>query len=683
MADRYSAKLDYYITDNDRLSGRFFRSTDGPYNAAHGGSDKFGNWGGYGGDTDNTMLNYTRVISPTIVNVIRFGWQLGHFYRTPQNNNFDPSTLIPGLIQPVPGLGGLPTVNILGFKGFSDRPGSGDRQGNYEVEESLTWTHGAHTMKAGAEFQRASSFNRQNTPPYRGSFSFDGRYTGNAFADYLIGAMYASGRNSRNALNEPVDNRYFAYIQDDWQVSSRLTVNAGVRYEYQGLFQNSYGDVSNFYPALNALVVINGMSDADPRLLAMLPIVDGSKVGLNTGNYQDPDRHNFAPRLGFALRPFNNSRFVIRASYGVFYAMLVAYNFMLGEGTSNPPFRVQETFEPAAGPVPTLTWASPFPGQGTIPSNPALQAQPKNHANPYIQEWNYTMEYNVAKNTAIRVSYVGNKATRLEFDNEINEPPMAPGPIQPRRPYQPWGPITYYACDGNSTLEGLQAGVVRRYASGLTFQIEYQFNRGLGLYEFGDAPSDPQNFRYDRGNLDNVRRHWAVGNYSYDLPFGKGKRFGGSAMGLKEKVIGGWQLNGIMTIGGGLPYSVNFDPNQLGWIGNRANVISYSQANPSNRSIDEWFNPAAFAIPQPFTFGNSARNALWGPGLFTWDAGIFKSTPISEKIRSTFRVELFNATNHPNFTNPASDLSDPSSVGQITSTSVPARTVQFGLRLDF
>jgi hypothetical protein len=150
-----------------------------------------------------------------------------------------------------------------------------------------------------------------------------------------------------------------------------------------------------------------------------------------------------------------------------------------------------------------------------------------------------------------------------------------------------------------------------------------------------------------------------------------------------DKVIGGWQLNGVVTTGSGTPYSVTFSPNQVGWIGNRANVVSYAQATPSNRSIDQWFSPAAFSVPQPFTYGTSARNPLWGPGLFSWDMGIFKSITIRERIRSTFRAEAFNATNHASFSNPAANLSVPSTAGRITSTSVAARTIQFGLRVDF
>jgi hypothetical protein len=574
-------------------------------------------------------------------------------------------------------------MNITGFRGFNDQPGSGDRQATYEIANNLTWTRDRHSIKMGFEFERISSFNRQNTPPYRGQFNFDGRYTGHPFADYLIGAASFTSRNTRNALNENVNNRYFAFVQDDWKVNARLTLNIGLRYEYETPFHNGYNDLANFDPGLQKVVVISGIEDADPRLLG-LPIADGKDVGINLSNYTYPDRNNFAPRLGFAWRPLGGSRFVVRSSYGIFYNVIAGYNGMLGMGITNPPFRAQETFEPVPGNVPSLTWANPFPGVGSLPTNPALLAVARNRVNPYMQQWNFTTEYEVAPNTAVRASYIGNKGTHLERNANINEPPMAAGPVQPRRPYQPWGPVTYWESGRNSVLNQMQLGLIRRFSKGLTAQIEYQFSRALNEFTFGDAPADNQNFRYDRGNQDNIRRHYLVSNYSYELPFGKGRRFLGNVTGPAGKIVGGWQVAGILTAGTGTPYSVSFTPTLLGWLPSRASLVStYAAAEPSNRSIDRWFAPEAFTIPAPYTFGNSARNALFGPGLVAWDSGVFKNTAITERINSSFRVEFFNLLNRANFSNPANNINAPASVGRITATSTAARTVQFGLRLDF
>jgi hypothetical protein len=676
--DRATVRIDAQLTSNDKITGRFYLADNGPFVSGVGsGTDKFGNWGGFGTAAKNAVGSYTRVLSPSVLNDVRFGFAHVNYYRQPQNFDFDPSTIISGLISPVEGLGGLPTVNITGFRGFFDQPGSGDRQRSYEIIDTLSWVRGAHTVKAGFDFQRASSFNFQNPPPIRGTFNFDGRYTGHPYADFLLGVSSGTGRVSKNVEAEPANSRYAGFIQDDWNALPNLTLNLGVRYEYEGLFRNSRGDMANFYPDLGQVVILQGTPD--PRLTAVLPIVDGASVGLDASNFINKDRNNFAPRLGFAYRPFGTSRFVVRASYGIFYNVIGAYggNFQLA---LNPPFLVAETFEPAPGTTPSLTFANPFPGVGNIPASPSLNAISGNRRNPYHQQWNFTLEHEIVANTAVRVSYVGNRGTHLERLFNLNDPPPAPGAVQPRRPYQPFGPITYYESGRDSITHQGQLGLLRRFSSGFAFQLEYQFTRALGEQIHVLPPMDNRNTRLDRGNLDGIRRHFTALNYIYDLPFGAGRRFGSSVSGFAGKLIEGWQIAGISTFGSGEPYSVTFTSTTLGWPSSRADIVGDPKvSNPSNA---QWFNPAAFAVPAPFTYGNSARNMLFGPGFFGWDAAVFKQTRLTERVSLEFRAESFNVLNHPTFGLPASNISVPATVGRITSASDP-RATQFGLRLAF
>lgn len=674
--DRYSGRADYQITSNDRVSGRYYHVNDGPFPAAVSGTDKYGNWGGFGIATRNAMASYTRIISPAMVNEVRAGFNQEVNFRTPQNPDFDPSKLIPGLISPVPGLGGLPTVNITGFTGYYDLPGSGDRKRNYQVYESLTWMHGHHAVKAGFQFERASAFNFQNPPPPRGSFTFDGRYTGQPFADFLLGVSSATGRVSKNGEVEPLNNRYAAYVQDDWTVSPRLTLNLGLRYEYAGLIVNSRGDMSNFYPNLNEMVVLAGTPN--PRLMAALPVVLGNKVGLDTSNYENRDRNNWGPRLGFAYRPLGTTRFVVRGSYGIYYNVI--WNYSTASLGLNPPFLLTESFEPQPGSVPSLTFSNPFPGNGNIPASPSITAISGDRRNPYQQQWNTTFEYELLPNLAVRASYLGNKGTHLEQSFNLNDPPPAPGQVQPRRPFQPWGAITYIESGRDSITHQMQLGAVKRFSSGLAFEFEYQFTRALGPQTYGQPPMDNRNVRLDRGNLDFIQKHYWTGNYTYDLPFGKGKRWLESLSGPADKLIGGWRLSGITSYGSGQPYSVTFTSTVLGWPSSRADIVG--NPAPAHRDIQHWFNPAAFAVPAPFTYGNSARNMLWGPSSFYWDAGIFKNMNVTERVIVEFRAEFFNILNHPNFGLPAADITVPATVGRITSATDP-RSVQFGLKLLF
>ncbi len=183
----------------------------------------------------------------------------------------------------------------------------------------------------------------------------------------------------------------------------------------------------------------------------------------------------------------------------------------------------------------------------------------------------------------------------------------------------------------------------------------------------------------DRGHADFIAHHVTTANYTYDLPFGKGRMH--PLSGVADKVFGGWQLAGIFGFGTGQPYSVTFDSTITGWPSNRADIVG----NPGldHPTIARWFNPAAFAVPAPFTYGNSARNLLFGPGYFDWDNAVFKNTAITERLNLQCRAEFFNILNHPTFNPPNSDISVPSQVGKITSTSNTPRDIQFGLRLSF
>ena len=474
---------------------------------------------------------------------------------------------------------------------------------------------------------------------------------------------------------EPKNTRWAAFVQDDWNVTSKLTLNLGLRYEYQGLFDNSFGDLANFDPELGKLVVISGTPEP---ALAGLPFVTGESLGLDRSNYLNQDWNNFAPRVGFAWRPLGRPSFVVRSSYGIYYNVNPGYRY--AQIPQNPPFRTVQTFDAAPGNVPTITMANPFPGSGSVPSNIAVNAFARDRATGYQQQWNFTVEGEVLPNTALRASYVGNKGSHLERLININDPGPGPGAIQPRRPYQPFGDIRYSETGRNSIFNQLQLGAIRRLSAGLSFQVEYQFTKAYGEQPFGiDTPLNNRNARMDWGNADFIRRHVMTANYTYDLPWGKGRQFAMS--GLTNVLFGGWRLAGIVGVGTGEPFSPAFPSPVVGWPSGRPDAIG--DPNLEDRSIHRWFNPAAFAAPAPFTFGNTQRNVLFGPGYFTWDTSLMKTTALTERVNLEFRAEFFNVLNHPTFSTPSANISVPSQVGRITSTANTPRDIQFGMRLFF
>jgi len=231
-------------------------------------------------------------------------------------------------------------------------------------------------------------------------------------------------------------------------------------------------------------------------------------------------------------------------------------------------------------------------------------------------------------------------------------------------------------------LHQLQVEAIQRHSSGLSFQIEYSWNRSLDDVPIVGGPQDPYNARADRGNSDQVRRHIFTFAGSYELPFGPGKRFLTSSHPVAKHLLGGWQVASIMYLRTGTPFSPSFTATLAGWRGGRPDRVKDAPLYPQKKTMDQWFNPAAFTVPAPYTYGNAARNLLFTPGDIVIDLSGLKDFALAERVKLQFRAEFFNAPNHFNWGGPAANISVPASVGRITSGG-EARVIQFGLKLLF
>jgi hypothetical protein len=674
---RYQGRVDYSLDSSNSLFVRYFYVDR--YNQVPGITEKTG--ANFQPLTNQSLAaNYTRVISPALVNVATVGWIRTWDQFLAQNNGIEPSSLIPGIPKSYPGLGGVPAVSITGFTGLSDALGSGDTIPTYQIIDTLTWIKGRHTVKGGFSFLNYKFLSYGNQSPQYGAVSFNGRYTTNAFADFLLG--YAAGSSIPLApiAVQPQNERYGFFIQDDWRITDRLTMNVGMRYDLPTLYENTMGGMANWYPELNALVVIKG--DYDPAAYPTLPIIPGDKVGINTGNYIGNDLRQFAPRIGLAWRPFRSSRLVVRSGYGMYYESMPWKfgSYVLG---ANPPFSGTRSFEPAPGAQPSLLLDNAFPtGSGTIPSGIGITGLTKKYRYPLTHQWNFTLESQVASNMVLRITYLGSERQHSGAVYPMNTPPPGPGAVQPRRPYQPFGNITLFENGQTSNTQQLQLSAQRRFSSGLSFGVEYSWTKTLSGSLFDQSlPTVPDNRRLDRGNDPQLRQHYMVANYVWELPFGRGKRFLTSMPRVLNAIVGGWETSGILTLASGLPFSVVFDSTVQGWPSSRAEIIG----NPSvaSPSIAQWFNTAAFALPQPFQYGSSAPNSLFGPGFSNWDVAALKNFRLRESLNLQFRSEFFNVLNHPSFGNPNANISNTARVGTITGTSNSPRVVQLALRLEF
>jgi outer membrane receptor protein involved in Fe transport len=684
---RFSTRGDYTPTANDRVMFRWFVNNNGPYYSGSGGSSAlFGSYAGTGTRTWNIASNWTHIFSPTIVNELSGGFNQEQDPRLDQNDNVDPGSLVPGIPSPPAGHGGLPTIAVSNLASITSA-GSNFHNIHYitQLNDNLSITHGKHTFKTGGQFlQQRTGQGGVNL----GSFTFDGRYTRlntgsvnavNAFADFLLGDMYTDSAATSTSESRTRGDSMGLYAQDSWQITPNLTLNLGLRWEKSFVLTRTYAGAANFYPNLNGGELVTLTGTPNPLLSGLYPYVTGSSIGINLSNYTHTPNTNFGPRIGFAYRPFGSSKFVIRGGYAMIYDYYPSYM----NGLFQLPFYAVLTYNAAAGATPTLSFANPFPTNTISKGYPSLTAVPLNLPTPYQEQWTLSTEYEFLHNTALRISYLGNVGVHLYIPYNINDPGQvvvpSGGSIQTYRQFPIWGSIAEQDFSSNTNMNQLQVGVRRRF-SHLTFDFEYSWTHALGIDGANDgAPSNPFNLRYDYGNLDFYKHQYLVINNTYELPFGTGRLSAGK---IGNALIRGWRFSGLFTAMSGQPISVTFSPTLTGWEGSRANTVP--GVDPyANQTIQHWFNLAAFKTPAPYTFGDSARNAYYGPGYWELDASVIRQISIGERIKLDIRTDAFNLTNHTDFSTPAVSISNAATFGQITSTANSARQLEFSARLKF
>jgi hypothetical protein len=701
--NRFGVRLDQKLGRRDTVWGGFHYSKGSPYTVAQAFPPTYGQWSDGGYETKSVNLTHTRTFSSRAVNELRYGWFHHGSVRLGMNTDFDPRRIFPDLYGPLE-VGGLPNVNVSSHVGIGDYGGS--RPGNQYTQQlidNFTYVLGRHAFKAGIDFAHYRVFSFPQTfgllsglalNAGLGRFDFNGRFTNDnpsraaqpahAFADFLLGYPVFTYRATPSPDLAFSQTRYSAYVQDDWQASPRLTVNLGLRYMVQTAWKERGGHMANFDFASGRMVVPGGRfpPQAQPRLVDAYPIVTSSEAGL-PDRAIETDANNFGPRIGLAFRPFAHGRTVLRGGVGLFYNTLPLFIGFRQLGFANPPFLLAETFEAAPGRTPSLTLARPFPGAGSISPNPAINAVERGIQNGRSLQWNVTVEREALRNLGLRVSYVGNRTTHLPWYNrEVNVPrEQAPGSIQPRRPYQPWSSVLVLSGGGESRLHQLQVEVVKRYSGGLSFQAEYSWTRSRDNVPIVGGPQNPYDDDAEWGASDGVRRHIFTFACSYELPFGPGKPLA-NVSGLLGRIVGGWEVAGITYVRSGLPFSVVFTSTQPGWFSGRADLVGDPNLPRSERSKDRWFDPGAFAVPAPFTYGNSPRNLLFGPGEVVIDLSVLKNVKIGDRATVQLRAEFFNLPNRTNFLGPAANISVPSTVGRIFGAGDP-RQIQFAAKVLF
>lgn len=678
--DHFDVRLDHFLNDHQTTlvaryslgDRRYFEPFAGPTLAAVPG---------YGNEvprrSQNALVGLTHVFSPTFVNDVRFGFNRVASAVNQENQGTSINRLV-GMpdLSGNPRDFGLSFITIPGFSPLGDEANNPQKTltNTFQLVDTATFVRSRHLIKFGADFRTVQQ-NGFRDVQSRGMIQFSPfAYTGVALADLLLGLPVVTGGARVDNAQHLRAKSYHFFVNDSYRMRPNLTVSAGLRYEYNTAPVDAF-DRANLYDATTRSLVRVGTG------------------GVPRGGYE-PDKNNFAPRVGIAWTIDDAGKTVLRAGYGVYYD-----TSPLAPGEAlyfNRPYFDFNLFFPLQG-LP-LTLSDPFPAFFPFALPDSAQAIQRDLRTPYMQHWNLSVQRQLGRKRVLEVSYVGSKGTKLLTARDINQPRpsvLPPGlPFVPR-PVPQFDEINLIESRANSNYRSLQARLQQRLSDGLALLASYTWSRSIddasNFFPSAGDPNYPQNsydFRAERGRSNFDVRHRFSASYVYDLPFGKGRKYLSEGGGWST-LLTGWQTAGIVTAQTGRPFTValirEFDNSGTGFsaLGFGANDRPNLVGDPrlANGTPERWFNTAAFAFPAPGTFGNAGRNVVDGPGYQSVNASLIKNTNLTENVNLQLRGEVFNLFNHPNFNLPDNFLGSPT-FGQITSARDP-RHIQLGVKLLF
>lgn len=675
--NQFITRVDHVLSSNQKIFGHYlYQGRDNPttpINPNFPVARLFNN--------HSAAVQHVTTFSSNVLNEFRFGYMRGDLNRlSPRRDSgfsVEEDLGISGMLVGGPNGRppneleiGFPTISIQGFNGFGDSTGGEgvDKSQTFQFVNNLTIIRGRHALKMGADVRRLMGDATSVNSPF-GAIEFTRDITGHAAAAFIMGFP----RTARTPEGIPVGGirqwRTGLYLQDDWRMNQRLTVNLGLRYDH------------------NAVPVdVNGVSrtlrfDLDPAGPVLWP--EPGEV-VDDGLYFNKHRH-WAPRLGFAYQL--SERAVVRGGYGVFNMALHLDNInTLG---TNPPNASVQVTNPTLNPIATL--ANPFPA-ALVPTNTIFNVTSaevdRNHRDGYYQNWNVAMGYELSRAAVVEVRYVGARGSNLDssmtnFNSPDPDPTASALNLQARRPYPAFGRIRMWVTDGESRYHSMQTEFRQRGPWGLHLTAAYTLstlrdNQQGGLNASRARRQNPRDISTEWGpSADDIRNRLVVG-YVWDIPFGAG------LTGVTGAILKGWQFSGIAALQSGSPIFIGQDGDTLNTDSEdiRPNLVAGEDPNlpSSERSTSRWFNTSAFTRAT-VTYGTSPRNPVVGPGRKILDISLAKSFQIYNDQRLQFRWEAFNALNTVNWGNPNGTLGN-SNFGVISSA-MAAREMQISLKYLF
>lgn len=694
-SNQANGRVDYYISDKSRIFGGYTfnrRETFDPdAQPKEGGLTRRGQ-----GQRANLNWNYT--LTPSMMNTLTLGWSRFKNVITPSllGTNHTVLSGLQGFDETSARFPGFPTIGIGGYDGINgfDWDPLINPTDNRQFGDDFSIIHGGHQLRAGVDLRRFM-WSSQSATVGRGSLYYSGDYTGDGWADFLLGIPVSAFRQYPQSNYNQLSYNYAAYLQDDWRVTPNLTLNFGLRYEYNTWPVDSRNQVTSFDQATGKFVV--GHKSGQGPDLAAQPLAalawnlfgdlmqTANQAGLPNRTLRFQDKNNWAPRFGLAYRPEFLKNTVVRLGYGVFFEGLQNGNNYSNITATSIPWIISQGVNNTL-PTPTLDNQHLFasfdsPGAASPAIQPILY-DPRART-PYVQEWNVAIQHQLGRSTSVEIAYVGNKGTKLETNVPLNRPTPGPGDMDSRRQFPGLSEGFAVRNLGDSIYHSMQAKVERMYSNGLSLIASYTLAKSIDntSSDFGSGVQDANNLGLERAVSDfDYRQRLSLG-YVYDLPFGTGKALKPGNRAL-QFLVSGWELSGIVTLQGGSPFSIRSgrDVANTGSGSQRPDRVASGVL--SNPTIDRWFDTSAFVLNAPYTWGNSGRNILYGDGLSNWDLAVLRKFKVREGMDLQLRGEFFNALNHADFGTPVTNLSS-GNFGKVFSTRNSPRIGQVGLKFIF
>ncbi len=681
--DVFLAKLDYVVTSKDRLSLNW-GFEDPTFNQPIAQFSSNTSIPGFGltqlGAHDFTVgLTETHIFTPNLISEFKVGWNRYAFNYLPYARNQDWCTNL-GIqgCDEGPSNWNMPSVSFsstyasLGGASNQTEPGPFDTT---FVDPTVTWVKGKHTLKIGGDFHHFfTNFGNGQGP--RGTFTFNGEWTGNPLADLLFGYPYQATKTiianqPNSALFLMTMNSAEGFVQDDYRISSKLTLNLGLRYEYN--FPAT--ELRNYAANLN---LSNGVPNATVLVSGQNPV--GGYAAAGQQQLYNGDQKQFSPRFGFAYAP--KDKWVIRGGYGVFYQLIL----------ENTPQNLHYT-------VP-FQYGYTIVGNGTsininnalvtglVANAPSFSALSQYLKAGMVQQFSLGFQHDLPAGILLDASYVGNRGRNIDASEPINTPSPGPGTVQTRRPNVNFAGINLYCPCDTSEYDGLEVRVKKSLSHAGQLLGSFTWSRS---FDNTGTPQDANSLQGQWGPSSfDIPIHLSL-SYVFRLPVGKGQQFLSNMNAFGNAILGGWQVNGIYQYHSGMPFSVILPTDNSNTLENqdRPNIVGNPYQSTTNCQVGTptcWINPAAFAVPAKYTFGTAGKNEFRGPTFSQLDFSMNKNFQLTEKYRLEFRAEAFNILNQVNFDNPTSSSAQTatlsSTFGVITSAEA-SRQLQFGARFVF